>query len=224
MLRRFSMLGLLGGMLVSSGLFGQGPTPSAGSPVPGPFRAYVVVDRRFEAKPAAAAGDPPRRDPRDRTQQLHCFVAEHGLNPTVAIFTRSAPAAEGPVAKLLTDLEPLLKQYRSNQLNGFAVFLTLQAEFPADNSRTDRGEFQRDQKAQAVVALADALKVKLLPLGLAATQSDTLTTWGLPAESETLVVVYHKLKIVQSWHLPAGGPTDEERQEMLKVIQAEATK
>lgn len=207
--------------LVSAALTAQDTTPNA---VPATFRTYVVVDQRFDPKKSADPKAPPERDPRDRTEKLHCFVCEHGLNPTVAILTRANPTEDSAAAKLAKGLQPLVAENRASQLNAFLSFLLLDAEFPADNGRNDKGEFTRDVKAAQVKALAEQLKTNLIPFGLSAKKSEAVTAWGLTDEQETVVVLYHKMRIVKKWAFNAGGPSDDEIRTILAATKAEVAK
>jgi len=207
--------------LVAAGLVAQESAPNA---VPATLRNYVVVDARFEVKKSADPKGAPERDPRDRTEKLHCFVCEHGLNPTLAILTRANPTEDSAAAKLAKGLQPLVNDNRGAQLNAFAVFLVLDAEFPGDNGRNDKGEFTRDVKAGQVKALGEALKTNLIPFGMAAKKSDSATAWGLSDEQETVVVLYHKMRIVKKWAFNAGAPSDDEIKTILAATKAEVAK
>src|SRR5687767_174000 len=79
-----------------------------GETVPAGFRSYVVTDERFPAKPAADPKAKPTPDPRTRANKMHDLVVEHGLNPTLAVFTRTPPAPDIPAARLVGQLHPLM--------------------------------------------------------------------------------------------------------------------
>lgn len=207
--------------LAAVGLIAQEPAPNA---VPSTFRTYVVVDQRFELKKSSDPKAAPERDPRDRTEKLHCFVCEHGLNPTVAILTRAEPTEDSAAAKLAKGLQPLINDNRGAQLNAFVTFLLLDAEFPGDNGRNDKGEFTRDGKAAQVKTLSEAVKSNLVPFTLAAKKSDAVTAWGLTDEQETVVVLYHRMRIVKKWAFAAGAPTDNDVKMILAAAKAEVTK
>jgi len=204
---------------IAVGLVAQESAPNA---VPSTFRTYVVADQRFEMKKSADAKTAPERDPRDRTEKLHCFVCEHGLNPTLAILTRAEPTEESAAAKLAKGLQPLVNDNRGARLNAFVAFLLLDAEFPGDNGRNDKGEFTRDIKAGQVKALAEAVKANLVPFSLAAKKSDAVTAWGLTDEQETVVVLYNRMRIVKKWTFAAGAPSDDDIKAILAATKAEA--
>ena len=109
-----------------------------GASVPSAFRSFVVTDDRFPPKvtPVKAPED---RDPRDRTDKMHCLVCEYGLNPAVLVFSRATPAEDGPAAKFAKQLDLILqtREARANSFNAAVVFLTLEAEYPADAARND---------------------------------------------------------------------------------------
>src|SRR5579885_924964 len=146
----------LAGLCAAAAVRAQDEKPAAGA-VPSGFRSYIVVDDRFPPK-VNPPKRPEDRDPRDRTRMMHDLVVESGLNPTVAIFSRTVPAADSPTANLVKQLDQLAVKHRADNLGVFAIFLTLDKEFPQDDARNEKGEFLRDVKAQQVQALAAQLK------------------------------------------------------------------
>jgi hypothetical protein len=214
-----TLAGLSAGVAVRAQNEQASAPPSPGAAVPAGFRAYVVVDDRYAPKVS-----PPKRqddrDPRDRTRMMHDLVVEHGLNPTVAVFTRTRPAQDAPAARLAQQLDPLVERHRANNFGAFVVFLTLDREFPLDDRRTAEGQFLRDLEAEAVRTLADTLKTPRVPFALAARESPQAAAWGI-GDHDLVVVLYDRLKVVRAWAFPAGqAPTDEQ----VKEILAEAEK
>jgi hypothetical protein len=186
---------------------------AAGVPVPAGFRAHIVADDRFAPKVS-----PPKRqddrDPRDRTKMMHDLVVEHGLNPTVAIFARGKLEKDTPAARLAQALDPVIAKHRANNLGAYLVFLTLDKEFPQDDRRDDKGQFLRDQQADAIRALATELKTPRIPFGLAAGKSPQAVAWGI-GENDLVVVLYDRMKVARAWTFPAGqAPTDEQIKEI----------
>ncbi len=97
-----------------------------GDVIPGPFRAFMVVDDRFPPKktPPVKAED---RDPRDRTNKIHDLVSENNQGPVAAVFIRADPKALGPgVTKLIQALDKLIPEYRGDRMAGFVMFLRAQ--------------------------------------------------------------------------------------------------
>ena len=186
------------------------PAAPAEAGVPAGFRALVVVDDRYPPK-AAPAGKKAERDPRDRTLKIHDLVTEQGLNPVVAVFSRTLPKADdAPVTKLIRQLDAVALKHRGNNLAAFVGFLTLDKEFPQDERRTDKGEYLRDEQLKAVRDLGGQLKAPRVVLALAAGRSPTLDAWGVSPDDDVVVVLYHKMRVVQRWAFKAGGPSDDE--------------
>lgn len=186
--------------------------------VPAGFRAYIVADDRF---PAVPGSDPkkPVPDPRTRTDRLHDLVAEFGLDPVVAVFTRAEPTPDAAVGKLLKKLDELPAAHRKLQDRGrpvravrpFVVFLRLDNEYPEDE--------QRDAVAGKVKEVAAALKTPRVVYGLAAGKSAQVDAWKL-GDAETVVVLYDRMLVVKRWDVPAGAVGDD----VLAAIAAEADK
>lgn len=197
----------------------------AGAAVPSTLRSFVAVDDRFAPK-ASPIKSPEDRDPRDRTDKMHCLVCEFGLSPSAFVLTRATPAADGPVAKLVKGLDAIAqgREARTNSFNAAAVFLTLEAEYPADIARNEKGEFLREEKAKQVKDLASQLKTPRVPFGLAAKASPTLAEWGVADADETVVVLYNRLRVVKRWNFAAGGPSDDEVKAVTEAVKAESVK
>ncbi|MFO0850143.1 MAG: hypothetical protein U0871_16535 [Gemmataceae bacterium] len=204
-------------LLMVAGLAPVTAQQPTGGAVPAGFRCYIVTDDRFDKRPAAdgKGADP---DPRDRTNRMHDPVVELGLNPVVMILTRSAPAGDAPVARLIKKVGDLPAEQRKllgrgrpiSVVNPVAVFLTLDKDYPEDE--------QRDVKAAAVRDLATALKVRPVLYGLAAGKSPQTEAWGVAEGTETVVVAYNRMMVVKRWEFPAGTPpTDAQIQEIVDV-------
>lgn len=212
---------VLGGLFAAVAVRAQdgGPRPA----VPSSFRSLIAVDDRFEpkVKPPKKAED---RDPRDRTRKMHDLVVERGLNPTVAVFTRTPPTVDSAAAKLAKLLNPLTETYRGNNFGAFVVFLLLQNEFPLDDTYVEGNPmkgFVREDFAMQLRALADQLAAPKLPLGLAARKSEQTDAWGIADETDLTVVLYNRMKVVKRWDFAQGTPpTDEQLQQII----AETTK
>jgi hypothetical protein len=197
-------------------------TPATNS-VPSTFRAYMVVDDRFPPRTTPIKA-PEDRDPRDRTDKMHCLVCENGLNPTVLVFTRANPAEDGAASKLAKQLDPLVKEFRGNSFNASILYLALEKEYPLDTARNDKGEFLREEKAKQIRDLTTALKTPRLAFGLAPKVSPSYAAWGFADNDETIVVLYNRMQIVKKWNSPTGGPSDDDIKTIMAAVKAEAGK
>jgi len=198
----------------------QEPAPK-GNNVPAGFRSFVAVDNRYAplVTPVKRAED---RDPRDRTFKIHDLIVENGLNPVVAIFTRTpAKQQDSQVAKLAKQLDPLVTKHRASNLAAFVIFATLEKDFPVDETRNASG-YVRDEQTQDVIKLANGLGVTKLPMGLTARNSESLTKWGLADASDTQVVLYHRLQIISKWPSSGGKLSDQDITEILAATDKEA--
>jgi hypothetical protein len=164
------------------------PPMNPGDPLPGPFRSYIVTDERVDAK-----------SPRNRTNKLHCLVCESDLNPTAAVFLRTVPTdPNGPAAKLLKRLDALVNDRKSVRFGAFAIFLTLNADYPLDESR--------DEKAKVVKDFSAQIKVPNVPFGLAAGKADAAVAYGIQDDHDITVILYTRAKVVKRWAFTAEKP------------------
>ncbi|HEY8504559.1 MAG TPA: hypothetical protein VIL46_08245 [Gemmataceae bacterium] len=204
----FLCLAALGGLSAGPSL-GQEPAPgSAKAPkmIPGPFRAYVVTDNRYEPT-----------DERNRSGKPHCSVCEYGLHPAVMVVARSVPeSADGPLAKLLQGLEQPVQPRgeeqtgpsRPHDFGTFAIFLNLEDAYPDDPIR--------EQRVAQAAAFGRALKPKWVTLAIAEkTVSDKdgkkvpspkLELYGIAEGDEVTVLFYDDLKILNRWTFTADKP------------------
>jgi hypothetical protein len=181
------MLSLMA-VLVSSSAFAQSGKPlEPGNAVPGPFRIFVAADDRFDAK-----------NPNVRTGKMHCFICEADLNPTIAVFARSAAAADAPAVKLAGALNELVNAHRADKLGAFVAFLTLAKEY--------QDEDNRDKKAQDVKDVAAQAKTTGVPFGLAAGKSAATDLYGLKDSDDITVIFFDRMKVVKSWTFTADKP------------------
>lgn len=186
----------------------ESPVP-AGT-VPGTFRSFIASDQRY-----------PKESVRNRQAKMHCLVCEAGLNPVIAVFTRTDPAmltAETPLGKLIKalgrsaadkDLGGFVARHRAANAAAFVLFLTLDKPYPLD----DRGEavkgLVRDEQAQALRTAAEQLQAPGVPLALAATASPEAEAWKLDPAQEITVVVYNRMRIVKRWEFNADHPLND---------------
>ena len=149
--------------------------------VPGPFRSFIVTDFRTD----------PVKDARNRTAKMHDLVTENGLNPVLAVFTRTTPEkADVPLARLILRANSLVSQFKADRLGAFVVFLTLTKEYPEDD--------QRKAKADAVDGFSKQVKASGVPFGLAAGAGDAAKKFDLKDGQDLTVVFYHRMKVVKS--------------------------
>ena len=52
----------------------------------------------------------------------------------------------------------MIAKHRANNLGAYLVFLTLDKEFPQDDRRDDKGQFLRDQQADAILRPGDRVE------------------------------------------------------------------
>ncbi len=214
---------LLGGSL-------PGQEPAAPDRVPGPFRAYVVVDRRFDPQ-----------EQRNRTGRLHCSFCEHGLNPMVAVIVRIAPEelqnlpTDAPLVKLLAALEQPAAKYAPYRLGVFTIFLTLEDQYRRDDTRdlvvplvqnlgrqldSMRTNNNLD-KQRMVLSIAPHTMTQIgadfQPLDRQA--NPATTALGIRPEDSITVLFINRLKIVKRWTFTAQQPlTDQSIQEVLTTV------
>jgi hypothetical protein len=184
-----------------------GQEPSA-APVPGTFRAFIVTDFRTD----------PGKDARNRTGRMHDLVTENGLNPVLAIFSRTTPEkADVPLARLILRANSLVTQFRADRFGAYVIFLTLTKEYPDDD--------QRKAKADAVDGFAKQVKASGVPFGLAAGAGEAATKFGLKEGQDLTVVFYHRMKVVKTWSFTAEKPpTDDEIKQIEAAVAAEIKK
>lgn len=182
--------------------------PAADGPVPAPFRAFVVYDRRTEYK------SDKEHDPKNKTGRMHDFITENGLNPTVAVFARTTPgAADAPAAKLAQKLSALVGDRRADRLGAFVSFLTLAKEYPDDD--------QRAEKAGLVLKLAEATKADNVPFTLAGALSEQVKAFNLDEKNDITVVFYDRMAVKQTWTFAADKPpTDADTQGIVAAVNA----
>lgn len=215
--------------------------------VPATFRAQMVVDDRFPPKVNPPV-KPEDRDPKDRTNKLHCLVCENGLSPTVAVFVRAPLAAEvngqrqlvvGPesgLGKLIKATDLLLPKYRGDKLCGYVMFLQLdggkklvKVTQPDGSVATEELDLEypddekRDVYAKEIKDFSNAVKAPTLPFGLAATKSKAIADWKIADADEVTVVIYNRLRIVQRWSLKATDIGDDKIKEILTATEAMIT-
>ena len=192
------------------------PAAPAGEEITSGFRAYVVAEPRF-----------PRGDVRNRVGKMQDLVTDHGLEPTIAVFSRTIPAdVVQPMAFVVKKLDALqeVKEYRARRLGAFVVFLALKDEFRKDETR--------DARIKEIEQFVSGLMPKHTTIGLAeATETPDGTNtplvpaqvqaMGVGPEDDIVIVFYNKFHVLKRWKFPASKPPTEED---LKALEAEVAK
>jgi hypothetical protein len=175
----------------ASAAFAQGGKPlKTGDAIPGPFRMFVVSDARFE-----------KDSPNLRTNRIHCFVCEAELNPTIAVFARTPPAADVPGLKIAKALHPLVGEFKAERLGAFVAFLSLGKEFQLEDGR--------EAKAKALADLATQNDAKNVPIGLAAGKSEATDLYGLGEGDDVTIIFFDRQKVLNVWTFAADKAPDE---------------
>ena len=198
-MKRYRWLGL-GVVTLASAL--AGVAQEKREDVPQGFRAYVVNEPRF-----------PPSELRNRTGKMQDFVCEHGLNPVIAVFSRTIPAdATHPLNGLVAKQDALGNDYVTRRLGTYVVFLSLKDEYRKDETRDDRIiEIQRFVKEampkRTTIGLAEATET---PDGTnQAAVPAQVTGMGIAADDDLVIVLYHRFGIVKRWKFKADAPPTE---------------
>jgi hypothetical protein len=167
--------------------------PKAGEVTQG-FRAYIVHEPRFAAE-----------DIRNRTGKIQDLVTDHGLNPVVAVFSRSIPRdANSPLGALVNRLDDLTSEegWKDRRLGAYLVFLALANEYRKDDTR--------DARIQEIKQFASGVMPKRVTFGLAeATETPDgaeqplvpaqVQAMGIGAEDDLVIVFYDRFNVVKRW-------------------------
>lgn len=211
------------------------------------FRAQMVVDDRFPPKVNPPV-KPEDRDPKDRTNKLHCLVCENGLSPMVAVFVRAPLASEvngqrqlvvgadSGLGRLIKATDLFLPKYRGDKLSGFVMFLqleggkkTVKVTQPDGSVATEELDLEypddekRDIYAKEIKDFSNVVKTPTLPFGLAPVKSKAITDWKITDADEVTVVIYNRLRIVQRWSLKAADIGDDKIKEILAATETMIT-
>ncbi len=235
-------------LLIAMSALAQEPAEPAKA-VPASFRSYIVVDKRtYDGEPKIVQDavnkeifkhvyvKEPKRDPKNRTEKMHDLVSDNALNPTLAVFSRSAPKADDALAKLTLELRRVLRteKYKARNFGAYIVFLTLDKEFQLDAKRdeadiaiVDWGNEVGKDNPPAI----DPISKKKLPggiegvvLGLTGKDSEAVKAWEIGANDDVTVILYHRLKVVKRWTFEAGKFNDDEVKAVIEATEAELKK
>jgi hypothetical protein len=217
--------------VAAAAAFARGTTVA--NVVPAPFRAQLVVDNRFKGMVKNPDGTE-SRDPRNRTDKLHCLVCEYGLSPTVAIFVRAdlADPKAKALGKMIKDVDGLIPKYRSDKLAAFAMFLKLEggdklvvvkapdgSEEKVEAAKEYPDDEKRDVYAQEISAFAAATNADNVPFGLAPTTSPSIKAFGVGEATPVTVIIYNRLRMAQRWDLKLDDINDAKTAEILAATE-----
>ncbi|WP_020472536.1 hypothetical protein [Zavarzinella formosa] len=166
------------------------------------FRAYVVNEPRYAPN-----------ELRNRTGKMEDLVCDHGLNPVIAVFSRTIPAdASHPLNVLVAKLDALGDNYVNRRLGTYLVFLALKDEYRKDETRDARiSEIQRFVKEatpkRTTIGLAEATET---PDGTnQAAIPAQVTSMGIGADDDLVIVLYQRFIVVKRWKFKADAPPSE---------------
>jgi hypothetical protein len=194
------------------------PTPAEGKKdeITQGFHAYVIAEPRF-----------PKGDIRDRTGKMQDLVTDHGLDPTIAVFSREIPKnLEHPLTAVVKKIDELsLKpDYKARRLGGFLVFLSLTDEFRKDPPGRDMRIGEAEKFAAGVMSKATTIalsEAKILDEGNQPLEPAQVTAMGVGADDDYVIVFYYKFNVIKRWSFKAASPPDEAT---LKELDAEVAK
>ena len=145
-----------------------------GADLPGPFRPFNVVNGKYVNK-------------------FHCITNEHGLNPTVIVFAQNVNTTqEGPLPKLLQELDKYIGEHPKTRLNAFAVFLFNDLD---DVVKNDEARNAHADELIKLKSVEPALQQVVLCLDSAAGLKSA--GYELNPEQPIVVVLYDKLKVTK---------------------------
>lgn len=197
--------------------FAQQPKPADPPPaksadaVPGPFRAFMVLDQRTDPK------DP--KGKRNVTGFQHDLITSNELNPTVVVFARTqASKPDEPLAVFVGKLKEVAKTYSSLDFGAYLFFPILKESYTDDPKAAATGE--------ELKKWAEGVAVGPVVVGLCEAKSDQTGEkgWNLPADQGVTVVFYHKLKVVKRWDVAADGLTAEVMDKVVAKVNEELGK
>jgi hypothetical protein len=168
------------------------------------FRAFIVNEPRFAAS-----------EIRNRAGKMQDLVCDHGLNPVIAVFSRTIPAdATHPLNAIIAKQDELANDYASRRLGTYAVFLSLKDEFRKDETRDARlAEIQRFIKEaspkRTTIGLAEAT---VTPDGTnQAAVPSQVTAMGIEADDDLVIVLYNRFGVVKRWKFKDDAPPTPEK-------------
>jgi hypothetical protein len=143
----------------------SGPQP--GESIPGAFH-FLNINGMY-------AGDP------------HCLVCEYGLKPVAAVFARSLPETNKPLAALLQKLDETVAKNQASEFRGFAAFLS--SDFTPEDSPA------RKDLVQKLETVAKDLKNLIICVGPA----EGPEKYQISKDAEITVLLYYNHKVVANF-------------------------
>ncbi len=185
MCRWFIALSIL--TLVAPAIMAQDAEPAkstaqVGEKLPGPFPSFAVTG--------------------DHAKNVHCFVCQYDLRPTIAVIARSLPEQPtAPLANLFQKMESAAIKHKAAGVAGFGIFLTLDTELLLDVTRLT--------KIGAIEGFAAQLKLKEIPLGIEYPGAKPVAAYGIGKGDVVTVLVYNRHKIAARFAFTAESPMKE---------------
>ena len=115
----------------------------------------------------------------------HCLVCEYGLEPVVAVFSRTLPDTGKPISKLMEKLDEATVKYAKARLHVFGAFLS--DDFVKEETRKE--------PLSRVQLLANPLKAAVLTYGPVGGPEE----WKLNKDAEVTVVLYFKHQVAANF-------------------------
>ncbi len=198
------------------------PPPKPANAVPGTFRAYIALDQRTAppkdpkepADPKAPKEPKLTEGKRNVTGFQHDLIVANELNPTVAVFSRSAKPDDA-TAKLVGKLKELAATYKTIDFGAYLFFPVLDKVY-ADDAKSKA-------TADELKKWGEGVPVGPVVIGLSEKDSAQTKAWNVHDTGVT-VVFYNRLRVVKRWDLPPGGVTDEVIAELAAEVNKELKK
>jgi hypothetical protein len=196
------------GLAVVVGAAGQekkeAPTTPAVDEIKQGFRAYIVAEPRF-----------PADEVRNRTGKMQDLVTDHGLDPTIAVFSREIPKdVNHPLTAVVKKMDDLAlnKDYKARRLGGFLVFLALPDEFRKDPPVRDTRLKEAAQFASGVMPKMTTIAVSEAAISDEGGQPlvpAQVSAMGIAPEDDIVIIFYYKFNVIKRWKFKASTPPGE---------------
>jgi hypothetical protein len=175
--------------------------PKVGVPVPGPFECLNLN--------GPAAG------------RYHCLVCRFNLDPVVMVFAREpAEGKDGPLNELLRQLNEAVEKHSDKRLSAGAIILSPAAR----SSVTDPGEtdpaklIKEAADREALLAKLGERADKVKNVIVACMPPEGPKGWNISPESDVTVVVYRRLKVLDTFAFAPGQLRDEDAEAILQKV------
>lgn len=174
--------------------------PQKGTVLPAPFDAFVV-------KGKVAKG------------RHHCLICENELKPAVLIFAREPDKDGGEVLKsLLEKLDQAVEAHKEAYLGGFVVFLSPDARSSATEPAIDDIDklLEETKKRKELLTRLEARAEPLNNVVVAAFPEEGPKGYNVNPKADVTIVLYHKLKVIDSWAFEGGKLTEDDVTAIMK--------